>query len=88
MNETCRLLKKSFYEDEWVLTHGGADIWVRIRDKLKLWGSNGVLFFTGWENNIHIPLFLRPYMKHHLKKGQNLLATKKYLACEITDGVQ
>jgi len=77
MNETCKLLKKSFYEDEWNLISWGADIWVRKKDGLEIWGSNGVLFFTGYKNNIHIPLYMRPIMKWHLRRGQSLLATKK-----------
>lgn len=81
-NETCELLKKSFYEDEWVLTCWGGDIWIRLKDKVEIWGSNGVFFFTGYRNNLHIPLLLRPYMLYHMKKGQNILATKNLLKGE------
>ena len=79
MNETCKLLKKSFYEDEWILTDHGAEIWRRKKDGLQIWGSNGFLFFTGYENNIHIPVYLRFIMVYHMRKGQNIIATKKHL---------
>lgn len=81
MGETCRLLKKSFYEDEWKLKYSGAGIWIRVKDNLTLW-DNGFFFFTGYENGIHIPLLLRPYMKYHLVRGQNILATNKLLKVE------
>lgn len=75
MNETCELLLKSFYEDEWV---EDSPTTKRRKDGLELWVS-GVFSFTGWRNHIHIPFFLRPWMKYHYKKGQNLLDTKRYL---------
>jgi len=80
MNKTCKLLKKSFYEDEWNLTNWGADIWIRKKDGIQIWGSNGALHFTGYKNNIHIPWYMRPIMKWHMVRGQSILATKKYLA--------
>ena len=79
LNETCKLLIKSFYEDEWTLSYSGADMWKRVKDDLLLWGSNGCWCFTGYRSGIHIPVWVRPYMKYHIVRGQNLLATKKYL---------
>jgi hypothetical protein len=77
MNRTCELLKKSFYEDEWTTTSST----IRETDdgSIALWIGNGPLFFTGYDNHIHIPILLRGYMWYHYKRGQNIIATRKYL---------
>ena len=79
MTETCKLLKISFYNDKW----SESDFtWVRYKDRLELWARNGVFNFNGYLNNLHIPLLYRPYMKYHLKRGQNILSTKTLLGAK------
>jgi len=77
MNRTCKLLKKSFYAEEWINTGYVA----RRKDNvdIALWVGNGPCFFTGHCNHIHIPILLRGYMWFHYKRGQNIVATRKYL---------
>jgi len=74
MNITCKLLLKSFYEDEWI---DGFITMVREKDRLEFWP--GCFSFTGYKNGINIPWYLRPYMWYHLKRGRNQRATEKYL---------
>jgi hypothetical protein len=76
MNETCKLLKKSFYEDEWFTNSFRA---IRKKDNLELWYANGWPFFDGHKNNIYIPFIYRYFLWKHFRKGQSKVATEKWL---------
>lgn len=80
MNRTCELLLKSFYEDEWKEEFYCMK---RKKDGIELWWM-GVFSFSGYDNNIYIPFFMRPYMYYHFLRGQNDVATKRLLEPEAT----
>lgn len=84
MNETVRLLVKSFYEDEWKWFYDAfcGHSWLRVKDKpgdtfvLEMKSRHRVAAKQG--NNLFIPWYLRGYVARQAIKGQDLLARKKW----------
>lgn len=68
MNYGMRKLCKSLKYDKYTIMN--FTIVLDINPYVRLWIANGWQFVDGYECNIHIPFYLKPYVWHLIKKYQ------------------